>query len=98
MPLEFPKIDPLCDSAYARKIAGNKRRETLSRWVASGIFLKADRVINGRNFWYQSTLRAWAESDPRVLRAQAEDREAEDAEADRVASDDDEDDDDDQAA
>lgn len=32
-------------------------RETLSRRVSRGEFTKPDRVMNGRNYWYLSTLK-----------------------------------------
>ena len=53
------EIDPLVDSTVARKAAGGKRRETLSRWVKKGTFPRPDRIINGRNFWHRSTIDAW---------------------------------------
>lgn len=56
-------IDPLVDSTEARKAAGGKRRETLSRWITSGVFPRPDRIINGRNFWRRSTLENWLKED-----------------------------------
>jgi len=35
---------------------GLKAPRSLRRWIVSGIFPPADRVINGRNYWWEETL------------------------------------------
>jgi hypothetical protein len=35
---------------------GQKAGRTIRRWVLAGIFPAPDRVINHRNYWYETTL------------------------------------------
>jgi hypothetical protein len=37
---------------------GQKAARTIRRWVVAGAFPPPDRVINGRNYWWESTLTA----------------------------------------
>ena len=43
----------------ARDVAeryGLRSVRSLRRWVVQGIFPAADRVVNNRNYWFESTL------------------------------------------
>jgi len=35
---------------------GNAASRTIRRWVLSGVLPPPDRIINGRNFWWEDTL------------------------------------------
>ena len=50
-------IEPLLPSSVVCVAEGNIARETLSRRVSRGEYPKPDRVLNGRNYWFASTVR-----------------------------------------
>ena len=50
-------IEPLLPSNVVCAAEGNIARETLSRRVSRGEYPKPDRILNGRNYWYASTVR-----------------------------------------
>lgn len=50
-------IEPLLPSKAVCAAEGNIARETLSRRVSRGEYPKPDRVLNGRNYWFASTVR-----------------------------------------
>jgi hypothetical protein len=56
-------IDPLLDSNKARQAAGAGTAMTLWRWQRDPRvqFPRPDLVINNRNYWHASTIRAWRE-------------------------------------
>jgi predicted DNA-binding transcriptional regulator AlpA len=56
-----PTIDPLLDSAAVCVESGGKSKMTLWRWQRDEKvnFPLPDAVINGRNYWYRSTIRRW---------------------------------------
>jgi hypothetical protein len=35
---------------------GDRHPRTVKRWIASGVFPKADLYLNGRPYWYLTTL------------------------------------------
>lgn len=82
----------LINSAGICHLNGNIRRETLSRWVTNGTYPSPDRVINGRNYWFESTHEAWvADSlEPDASGALAKDNEAVEAEGERCMTGEDE--------
>ena len=58
------EIDPLRDSRATRQMAGAGTAMTLWRWQHDPKvqFPPPDAVINNRNYWYDSTIRAWQRS------------------------------------
>ena len=50
-------IDPLLPSEAVCAAEGIKARETLSRRVSRGEYPPPDRKMNGRNYWFLSTVR-----------------------------------------
>ncbi|MPY75294.1 MAG: hypothetical protein GEU87_13640 [Alphaproteobacteria bacterium] len=54
--LEQLGIDPLLPGSTVCAAMGIKARETLSRRVSRGEFPKPDKQINGKNFWFRSTV------------------------------------------
>ena len=52
-------FDPLRDSGETRRQTGGRTREPHTRCINRGIFPQPDRIIAGRNYWFQSTITAW---------------------------------------
>jgi len=50
-------FDRLMTSAEICSINGNIHAETLRRRVKAGLYPPPDRVINKRNYWFESTAR-----------------------------------------
>jgi predicted DNA-binding transcriptional regulator AlpA len=49
----------LVQSKVVRRRAGNISDVTLWRWVKRGTFPPPDKIINGRNYWWNSTINDW---------------------------------------
>ena len=54
--LENLGIDPLLNSATVCAAFGGIARETLSRRVSDGSAPQPDKKINGKNYWFRSTI------------------------------------------
>jgi hypothetical protein len=55
----MPSPNPIKRLIPTRDVAeryGQKAGRTIRRWVVAGSFPPPDRVINGRNYWFGSTL------------------------------------------
>lgn len=58
---DYSGSDPLLDSNGVATEAGGKSKMTIWRWQRDPNvgFPMPDVVINGRNYWYRSTIRRW---------------------------------------
>jgi hypothetical protein len=54
--MSTPATKKMLDSGAVRARYGGKSGRTVLRWKKSGVLPPADQTINGRDYWWESTL------------------------------------------